>query len=300
MPKDFMCDRLTENSPLRFLDIDIGNLIHSKYRPSIPYVLQAIFDEGRWRSARRVKLTPLRDGEIYRRTIVDRKDINGNIQNNWNMEWKTFKTNSILFETLNSFWKYSAGNHAGNSPEMRECYSGAKPKIQLEIGDKVMKVDCDTTIKLGKNWGGSSTNATVSICHNEISNLHRRLQQRNHNLFNNSSTNHSGKNSFIVHKLWSINEKKEGEKFSPISEAERQRWKKAVAKRQGVDEIWRIKNTNFGMPPLRPNIYQSKADIMKHIQQEFQMEEKEIKKLNKKYNTAQIVKMYWKDIIDCF
>ena len=85
-----------------------------------------------------------------------------------------------------------------------------------------------------------------------------------------------------------------------MTEAECARWKKAVMKRQGVEEIWRIQNTNFNMPPLRPNIYQTKTDIMKHIQQEFQMEEKEIKKLNKKYNTAQIVKMYWKDIIDCF
>jgi hypothetical protein len=278
MPKDFMCDRLTENSPLRFLDIDIGNLIHSKYRLSIPYVLQAIFDEGRWRSARRVK---------------------GQNGKSWDYEWRHFVRYSRNFELLNSFWKYGGSYGGGRETNMLECYSGEKPKIKLQIGDKVMKVDCDVPIRLGQNYQGQQGNYTPSICRTEIEQLSRQLQTKKYILFS-AQEGDTGRNSFLCQKLWGSNERRAGEKFSPMTEAECARWKKAVMKRQGVEEIWRIQNTNFNMPPLRPNIYQTKTDIMKHIQQEFQMEEKEIKKLNKKYNTAQIVKMYWKDIIDCF
>lgn len=299
MPKDFLCDRLTENSPLRFLDIDIGNLIHSKYRPSIPYVLQTIFDEGRWRCNRRVKLTPIRDG-VTRRTNYDTKvkTQNGNLvsRKSWDYEWRHFVKYSRNFELLNSFWKYGGTYGGGRETHMLECYSGEKPKIKLQIGDKVMKVDCDVPIRLGQNYQGQQGNHTPSICRSEIEQLSRQLQTKKYILFNDEST----RNSFLCQKLWGSNERRAGEKFTQMTEAECVRWKRAVMKRQGVEEIWRIQNTNFNIPPLRPNIYQSKADIMKHIQQEFQMEEKEIKKLNKKYNIAQIVKMYWKDIIDCF
>lgn len=303
MPKDFMCDRISENSPLRFLDFDASNMINL-YRPSIPYVLQTIFNEGRWRSKRDRRIIGV-SGDIHNQGVVKYRVRNpynhGAGEDFHKSSWKSFCANMRLLEKLMLMWKYKVCYVNQSAEKIGELISAPKPQLKMKVGNQTIMVDCDTPITFGSN----PDNHTRHLFSKEVSEIERRLRRHHHLLFC-SGEGEGGCNSRrdYIHQLLI------GGTQRHIGRPERKcsyryddntinRWRKAVMKRQDVSLPYQIQGVDFYIPPLVPNIYMPKCEIMAIIKREYNMDDDLIKKLNKKYNTKQVVKMYWKEIIDC-
>lgn len=304
MPKDFMCDRITADSPIRFLDFDASNMINL-YRPSIPFILQTIFDEGRWRSKRdRICSTDgARDGLLKYRVRNPYHHHNDGKPDFYKTSWKHFCSNSRLMEKLQLIWKYRIAYHAGvNATEIgKECIAADKPTIALKIGDQTIRVDYDTPI----HFGNSKEDQTKLIFNKEVNEIEKHLRRHGHILFNSGMGDGgcNGRRDMIHFKLV-------GGKSAHIGRFEARdrnrhddraisKWRKEVMKRQNVNLPYQIRGVNFNIPPLAPNVYMTKNSIMEIIRKEYDLDDAAVKKLNKKYNTKTIVKMYWKEIIDC-
>lgn len=299
MPKDFMCSRITDNSPIRFLDCNVSELINL-YRPKIPYVLQTLFDEGRWRT----------------RKSRSHMDKNGYVRNPnnysydacWEGSWKDFVNSNKLYELLNAFYKYGGNYQNEDIRAIAEGIACPLPKVSIFIGNREIEVEMNTPIKMGMKGGGTQ-NYSSDIVRARKSQLEEKLQTSNR--YNHLLMSGGGAAIFAgqirhlpktnLQKLRSfkiLSSRKKDKTF--ISDSTLKKWERRHIKEQEKECAWEVSGVNWDVPPLSPNVYQTKAEIVEYVKRCYCFDDIKIKKLTKKYTAKQLVKMYWKDIIDCF
>jgi len=299
MPKDFMCSRITDNSPIRFLDCDMSDKINL-YRPKIPYVLQTLFDNGSWRTRRLYQQDS--EGNTLRGKI--RNPPHSNHYECWKGDWNNFVKSNQLLDLLTAYWKYNGDNRVFAS-QLAKGIACPPPQIKVYIGDRTISTPITTPIRIGTKGNQRSQNYSHDVVRRQIGDLERKLDNSKYNnlLIKGDGVYRQHRNTtpdkLISCKYYFIsNEIHKNQNY--MSDTTRKKWERRHIKEQGKDYKWECSGVNWDVPPLSPNIYQNKKEIVEYIKRRYFIEDIKIQKLTKKYTAKQLVKMYWKDIIDCF
>lgn len=292
MPRDFMCSRITDNSPLRFLDCDMSDKINL-YRPKIPYVLQTLFENGEWRTRRAYKKDS--EGNTLRGKI--KNPTNYNHFDCWKGDWNNFVKSNKAFDLLSAYWKY-IGDSRVLSAEIANGIACPPPKLKICIGDREIETSITTPIRMGMK-GGSSQNYSTQIIRGQINDLERKLNKNKyHHLLIKGAKRGYGNTTpdrLINCKYIFISNER-----PYCNEGYNKKRERRHIKEQGKQYRWEVKGIDWDIPPLLPNIYQQKAEILEYVKRRYCFDDIKLNKMNKKYTAKQLVKMYWKDIIDIF
>lgn len=284
MPKDFMCSRITDNSPLRFLDLDASNYLFNKYRPSIPYVLQTIFG----------------DGEI--RASKGGKKLNSNKKTSWDRFQKI----------INVYEKYMLyGGEHGNLRDRDKNYISQNylPTMKLDLGGKKIELPIEDEIKIiGEN--GRDYMRMMVMEHRR--NIREKLERCYYPLSRSDWLNPQHRREGIVCRFrdWTNfrgQQTSKLNKYDDLEHTEINKRKKRWCKEYDVPNEWcndipkgireMIRDRPKTSHPLYPNIYQSKKEIMEIIKRDYELEDKVYNKMYKKYSIKELVAMYWKGLV---
>lgn len=172
MPRDFMCSRITDNSPIRFLDCDMSDKINL-YRPKIPYVLQTLFENGEWRS-QRVNQTNS-DGRVLRGKI--KNPTQSNHYESWKGDWNNFVKSNQMLDLLTAYWNYGETNGRPVSTILANGIACPPPKLKICIGDREIETSITTPIRMGVKGNKQSFNYTRQIVRAQSTELERKLDK---------------------------------------------------------------------------------------------------------------------------
>lgn len=293
MPKDFLCDRISEDSPLRFLDFDIGNYIHSKYRPSIPYLLEAVvFNDGQCRRAGNKK-------KVVKKTNENRHTAHWQRVKNLlvpTISWRDFQLcMDIIIQSKMAEQLYRNSYMGGENWKQPYVSSNIVPSIEIDFGDRKQLVQMGGKLSVGGHdfmpqcirMEKDKNDFKIRSSHYPVGqkNMEDWIQEHLYRMAHYAYYDYS-KYDFLYDEL--------GDKRKSI-------WQKKA----GVGSYWQLPSKNKDMLneamlfPRVPNIYQKKDDILEIIKLEYGLDEKEIKKLKNKYTVKQLIKMYWKELVDC-
>ena len=274
MPYDFMCDRITENSPIRFLDHDVVALIN-KYRQPCPYVLKKIITDGMWK---------LRENEY--------------------ISWKRFEELCRDYETFCLYTKFGNRSYYGNSSRTNKycpdlISTNDIPTIDLYIGDDgegdgviTIPVGIDNVVSFGGTGEGSG-NLMRKKCETNMADLNRKM---NGNKYPLKGKNNYGdgtyRKDFRMFKEDHTKSTYHKKKLKTTPEVNR---KEKFLKSTGMSD-YRTDREKYSSP-LKPNVFNCKVNIVKHITDTYELNDKQTKKLNRKFKADDLVKLYWKGII---
>tara|TARA_R110000787_G_scaffold50785_4_gene120750 strand:- start:2291 stop:3178 length:888 start_codon:yes stop_codon:yes gene_type:complete len=295
MPKDFLCDRISEDSPLRFLDFDIGNYIHSKYRPSIPYLLEAVvFNDGQCRRAGNRK-------KVVKRTKENRHTAHWQRVKNClvpTISWREFQLcmDAVLECVIaERFARLSYNAERWKHPLVS---SNIVPSIEVDFGIGKQMVPMD-----GKLVVGNHDFMPQCIRHEKDKKL-LKLRTSNYPLSRNiemidlvreKHSREMGHLAYYDYYKYDTLYNNLGEKRQTI-----------FIRKAGVGSYWQLPQFQIDMLneamlfPRVPNIYQKKDDILEIIKLEYGLDDAKTKKLKNKYSVKQLVNIYWKELMDCF
>lgn len=285
-----MCDRISEDSPLRFLDFDIGNYIHSKYRPSIPYLLEAVvFNDGQCHRAQPIKKVVRKLGsvrEYQKRRLLP------------TISWREFQLcmdvveNCVIAERL---CQLSLSPHWQSQHPI--VSSNIVPSIEVDFGIGKQMVPMDGKLVVGN--------------HDFMPQCIR--QEKDKNIIKLRSSKYPlGKRD--MEDLARENHPREMrcflyydfDKYDTLHDEFRYKRQSIWQKKAGVGSYWQLPHEIRNMLseemlfPRVPNIYQKKDDILEIIKLEYGLDDAKTKKLKNKYSVKQLLNIYWKELMDCF
>lgn len=282
MPKDFMCDRITENSPIRFLDLDASDYLFNKYRPSIPYVLQTIFG----------------DGEI--RASKSGKKLNSNKKTSWDR----------FQRLLNVYEKYMLmGGEYGNLNHRDKNFISQNylPTMKLDVGGRKIELPIEDEIKI---IGEQSKDYMKVMVMEHKRTLREKLERCHYPLSRYDYLNPHHRREGIVCRFrdWTNFRGQQTSKLNKYDELDYSKIskrKKRWCKEYEVPNEWNlpagiremIRDREKQSHPLEPNIYNTKKEIMELIQKEYELEDKVYNRMYKKYSIKEILAMYWKGLV---
>ena len=288
MPKDFMCDRVSENSPLRFLDIDVGNYIHSKYRLSIPYVLQTIMDEAQCRHRGRKKPNKEKHWELVP-----------------SISWKEFSMCCRLIDQFLIWRNHDRRSYGGDALGDPAISINYIPYIKIDFGTGKKSVSIDQQVVCGGH------NFLPQMIREQRDKIANQLQRFSYPLA--EGTGHIAIQTYnIEHRISEHRVPRDYLRFHDFNSTYRlydeyyNKRRSAFMKKHNVGAFWQVPDKERWLVnetmlfPKTPNIYQKKDEILEKFQLEYGLGEKEMKKLKNKYSIKQLVNIYWKELMDCF
>lgn len=319
MPKDFMCDRITADSPIRFLDFDASNMINL-YRPKIPYILKTIMNDGKYLRPNGTKKTSwkkfcmIRKKYEYWILIKGHRDINylnsfkqafGVSVSSNNMPTIPIEFNGVVVHHLPIVGdeKIKTPHRWMNGAEMNGGgYRDLAPSIRDDYKD-ILEQQVEKThplksiiLRSGLHTNHKHNYELWSSNGYEDRILYRHIADK----INNSHLTNA--NCF----WWNIKYHKE------TNSDEKKRMKilmKKLIPDEDPDYCWRLRNDKkhevlcHSRQLLHPNYLTEKKNIMDYLKARWFPEvdwtqDKKLQAFYKKHNKEKLLKIYWKDLFD--
>ena len=299
-----MCDRISEDSPLRFLDFDIGNYIHSKYRPSIPYLLEAVvFNDGLCRRAgNRKKVKKLVRKTEENKSLPHWQRVKKCLV--YTISWREFQLcmDAVLECVIAE--RFARPCFAPKHPLVS---SNIVPSIEVDFGIGKQMVPMD-----GKLVVGNHDFMPQCIRHEKDKKI-LKLRTSNYPVGGVSRQHPSGRNIEMIDLVREKHSREMGrflyydfDKYDTLYNNLGEKRQSIWIRKAGVGSWWQLPNLQKNMLsesmlfPRVPNIYQKKDDILEIIKLEYGLDDAKTKKLKNKYSVKQLVNIYWKELMDCF
>lgn len=284
MPKDFMCSRITDNSPLRFLDYHAGIAI-SKYRLSIPYILQTIMDEAMCRRRGRKK-----EGKKKHWELVP------------SISWKEFAMCCRLMDQSLIFRNHDRRSYGGIEHDTR-ISTNHIPCIKVDFGTGKKSVPIDQQVICGgHNFLPQMVRQQREKIKNQLARYKYPLAEgQSHIAIRNTTYEDKMCDHHIPRAVMAFYDY---HKTSRLYDEYENKRRNAFMKKHNVGMFWQVPDNERWMLnetmlfPKTPNIYQRKCEILEKFQIEYGLNKTEMKKLSNKYTIKQLINIYWKELLD--